>query len=340
MPKGVYVKTKEHRGNLSKALKGVVLSEEHRRNLSRGQLKRYEDPRQREKHSERILKIWADPNSIYNSRDFRKAKKETTKKKWQDSEFVAKCKVGLYKANAKPEVKKKRSKAGIKKWQDLEYREKQIKALNRPEVKEKQRKVNLERWQIPEYREKTSKSITIALNRTETKEKMSKLTTEHWQDTGYRKMQTEAIRIGWEKRAESSGYPRNYLYPNFNLDSITIFKVLDKVLYNRGRYGGTKAGERKIGRYFVDYFNKKYQFIIEWNEPWHYDSSQLIKKDIKKREYILDKYPNHTYVIVKQDDWFKNGDLTNEVAIKIVDYILEKLRIKRKWLDGTKKNIH
>ena len=160
-----------------------------------------------------------------------------------------------------------------------------------------------------------------------TEEYKKKLRKPHYGMRGkhYSKKHIENIAIGWEKRAESSSYPRNYLCPNFNLESIPIFKSLDKALHTRNRYGGTKAGEKKIGKYFVDYFNKKYQFIIEWDEDTnhhHYPEGY----DAEKRKYILAKYPNYTYITIKQDRWFKKGNLTEEIADKIVDHILKKLK--------------
>ncbi len=126
-------------------------------------------------------------------------------------------------------------------------------------------------------------------------------------------------KIAWEKRAESSIYPRNYLCPNFNFNSIYIFKALDKALHTRSRYGGTKEGEKKIGRYFVDYFNNRNKLIIEWNESSHYNSNGKLKiRDIKKRKYILGYYPEFKYFIIKQSDWINiEKDL-------IINHILQK----------------
>lgn len=163
----------------------------------------------------------------------------------------------------------------------------------------------------PEVRKKASKIQKVVQNRPEVKEK-------HRIANG----------IAWEKRTEGSGYPRNYLCPNFNFESIIIFKILDKVLHTESRYGGTKAGEKKIGRYFVDYFNEKYQLIIEWNEHWHYDNGHLWEYDIEKRKYVLSKYPDYNYIIIKQSNWFKKNSLTGEITNTIVDYILEELKLK------------
>lgn len=173
------------------------------------------------------------------------------------------------------------------------------------ECSKKHSRAMIRYYEDPRNREKTGKAIKIAMNRPEVKEKK---------------------RIAFERRAEDAGFPINCLQPNFNFLTLPIFQALDKILHTRGRYGGTKVGEKKVGKYFVDYFNKKYQFIIEWNENWHNDNSYYPEGyDAKKRRYILARYPDYTYITIRQDRWFKKDSLTEEIAGKIVDYILKKL---------------
>lgn len=49
MPKGVYERTEEAKRNISKALTGKKLSKETRRKISKAGIKRYQDPKEREK---------------------------------------------------------------------------------------------------------------------------------------------------------------------------------------------------------------------------------------------------------------------------------------------------
>jgi len=215
----------------------------------------------------------------------------------------------------------------------------------------KLREITTKRWQDPEERKKMSKprSEDVKANmkghsgvykRTTRHRKIlsnahkgKKFPKEEYPNYGWRgkhlfKEHIEKMRISvakaWEKRVENSDYPRNYFTPNFNFNSILVFQALDKVLHTRSRCGGTEVGEKKIGKYFVDYFNKKYQFIIEWNEE---DNHNYYPKeyDAKKRKYILARYPDYTYITINQDKWFKKGDLTENIAIKIVNHILIKL---------------
>jgi len=219
-----------------------------------------------------------------------------------------------------PREREKVSRRQIERFKNPEERERQSKRMmisqNRPEVKAKISESGIKRYQDPKEREKMSELQEIAQNRLEVKEKKKK-----------------GNRISWERRAEGSGFPRNWLMPNFNFESVAIYRILDRILHTRSRYGGTKDGEKKIGKYFVDCFNEEYKLIIEWNENEHYDFDGNLKEyDIKKREYVLAKYPDYTYIIIKQGDWFEKDNLTEEIIDKIVDYILVKLGKHREEL--------
>lgn len=306
MPRGVYVRTKEHKRNISEALKGKICPEEIRRKISETTRVTMNRPEVREKISKASKKNWQNP-------EYRKKNKTSTGKRWvgwskdltkETDNRVAKQSEKIKIAMNRPKMKKYMSEISIKKFQDPKERVKVSrgtkKAMNRPEVKAKLRK--------PKSKEHKAKLKEI-FNHPEVKEKRS---------------------VAWEKRAESSGYPKNYLCPNFNFKSICIFEALDKVLHTRSRFGGIKAGEKKIGRYFVDYFNSRYRLIIEWNEFYHYDfDGDLNTYDIAKRKYILERFPDFKYFIIKQSEWLNPEKLTKEIIDKIVSHILFKLSIGR-----------
>ena len=339
---GVYERTPE----IKKGLKGhcgvYERTEGHNKNNREGQLKRYQDPKAREKLSKYMIEKYKDSKErekqsrimimVMNKPEVRKKCSKSQLKRYEDPREREKTSRAMKVVANRPEVKAKLKEAATKNWQNPVFREKVIKAIkivrSKPESKEKSSKETTKSWQIPVFREKVTKAVKIARNRPEFKLKISKSNMRNWQNPEFREETTEALKRAWEKRAESSGYPRNYLCPNFNFGSIIIFKMLDKVLHTGSRFGGTKAGEKKIGRYFVDCFNKEYKFIIEWDENSHYDFDDYLKEyDIKKRKYILAKYPDYAYIIIKQDRWFDNGGLTNQVVTKITDYILGKLKI-------------
>lgn len=245
-----------------------------------------------------------------------------------------------------PEERKQNNEAIKKTWAKLYIREKQSITIKRyfakSGTKEKNSKAIKKYFEIPGTREANSERIKkyyaehpeagrVISERIKrywvdpiNREAQSKARKRYFETSGAREKNSKAQKIAWEKRAEDLGYPRNYLCPNFNFDSICIFRALDKKLHSRSRYGGTKAGEKKTGRYFVDCFNKKYHFIIEWMENGHYDcDGDLNESDIEKKNYIKAVYPDFTYIIIKQSDWFENGNLTGKITCDITTHILK-----------------
>lgn len=213
---------------------------------------------------------------------------------------------------------------------------------NKPDIKAKMSQTTKKLWQNQNFRKKMKMKNSGMQGRKhseETKKKMSKAHKGQKRNREYReniskgqrgKVLSEEHRkklsIAFEKRIKDSNYPRNYLCPNFNFKSILIFKLLDKILYTRSRYGGTKAGEKKIGKYFMDFFNKKFKIIVEWNEPNHYNNDgNLSEYDVKKRAYVTAIYPDYTYIIIKQSDWLKSKELVEKIKINTVSYILSKI---------------
>lgn len=251
---------------------------------------------------------------------------------------------GVYKRTAEGKANMK-GKCGVFK-RTVEMNRKNSEALKRyytdhPEKRKQNNEVIKKTWAKPDVREKQSITLKKYFAKLGSREKNSKAqkkyNAEHsgaqkkiWQDTDLRKKLSRIMKIAWEKRTEGSGYPRNYLCPNFNFNSIIVFKALDKILHARSRYGGTKAGEKKIGRYFVDYLNNKYKFVVEWEEDWHYNNNHLSDKDIKKQSYVLTKYPKYTYIVIKQSDWFEKGNLTEKITYDIITRILKILNKKEK----------
>ncbi|MBA7546876.1 hypothetical protein ES705_39277 [subsurface metagenome] len=291
MPRGIYERTKEHRIKMSKAA-----------------VKRYKNPDEIEKTRKRTTENWQIPEIRIKRSDAIKEAKNTPEAKEKQRVTMN-----------RPEVKEKISKA-----------------LNRPEVQIKLRKPKSEEAKANMKGHSGVYVRTLEMKRNMRKvhigTKGQKFSKELYPNFGMRRKKhtketgkkiSIASSIAFEKRVESSKYPRNYMMPNFNFESILIFKALDKVLHTRSRYGGTKAGEKKVGRYFVDCFNKKYKFIIEWNEDDHNYYPEGY--DIKKREYILVRYSDYNYIIIRQSDWFEKGNLTEEITTKIVNHIVSQL---------------
>ena len=172
MPRGIYERTAEHKRNISKAHKGKKrppFSEEWRKNLGKVSLKRWQEPGYKEKMSEIQLKRFEDPKEI----------EKLSKPRSEKVKANMKGKCGVYERT--PEHCINISKALLKKYQNPEYQEMMLGALNRPEVKEKHKK-----------------AMRIALNRPEVKTAISKRMIKFWQDPGYRKSQ-----VGVHNRPEA-----------------------------------------------------------------------------------------------------------------------------------------
>ena len=124
------------------------------------------------KKSNSAIINWQDPNSIYNSEEFRE----------------------------------KMSQAKTKNWQDLEYRNMQLQIRNTDEYKAKISQISTKLWQNPEYREIHSllqlakwQDPNSIYNSEEVKIKQSQSAIARWQDSEYR----EKMQIIFEAKSEA-----------------------------------------------------------------------------------------------------------------------------------------
>lgn len=96
--------------------------------------------------------------------------------------------------------------------------------------------------------------------------------------------------------------PRYYkqLYPTFNLYACELFDDLNEMLLDintpRGLHG-TDGGEKKIGKYWVDFYIPEYKIVIEYNEKHHYWSIPKRQYDLHRRQYIEDRIEKPIIII-------------------------------------------
>jgi hypothetical protein len=94
-----------------------------------------------------------------------------------------------------------------------------------------------------------------------------------------------------------SEMPRKYThpYPNFNVSACKFFDKLNEMLYYTGYpigQHGTDIGERKLDRYWVDFYIEEYAVVVEYNERHHYWGGAKKGRDTQRRrkiESIIDK---------------------------------------------------
>ncbi len=103
------------------------------------------------------------------------------------------------------------------------------------------------------------------------------------------------------------------IWPNYNRTACELFKQIELELGWNGFYA-TKGKEKRIGRFWVDYYEPKENIVIEYDEPHHFDSNGNLKiKDINRQNIIVKQTQCKFYRINKNTNYeqFKNIILNN-----------------------------
>ena len=103
------------------------------------------------------------------------------------------------------------------------------------------------------------------------------------------------------------------IWPNYNKEACRIFKSIDNDLNWNGIYA-TKGKEKRIGRFWVDYYEPNQNIVIEYDEPYHFDKKGNLKpKDIKRQNWIVNRIRCRFYRINRNTNYeqFKNVILDN-----------------------------
>lgn len=75
-------------------------------------------------------------------------------------------------------------------------------------------------------------------------------------------------------------------WPNYNRTACDLFWKLEEDLGWNGYYA-TKNNEKRIGRYWVDYYEPRINVVIEFDEPYHFDKcGNLKQRDIDRQRWI------------------------------------------------------
>lgn len=98
--------------------------------------------------------IWFSGNDKINSRQFyivRKSARLANILRWQDLEYKKSHSLKMKEVSNKPEVRKNKSIAAMKLYEDPNFRRMKIDSLNKPEVKAKIRQKAKEQWRDPQF---------------------------------------------------------------------------------------------------------------------------------------------------------------------------------------------
>lgn len=103
------------------------------------------------------------------------------------------------------------------------------------------------------------------------------------------------------------------IWPSFNKSACKIFKKLEYDLGLDGLYA-TKGKEKRIGRFWVDYYEPTKNIVIEYDESHHFDKNGNLKeKDVIRQKWIINKLKCKFYRIKRDTNYneFKNILLNN-----------------------------
>ena len=78
---------------------------------------------------------------------------------------------------------------------------------------------------------------------------------------------------------------KSLVWPNYNTKACKYFDLLNDKMGWSGQHA-LHIGEKRIGRFWVDYFYEEKNLVIEWDEKFH---KNKVEQDKLREEYIRDK---------------------------------------------------
>ena len=243
------------------------LSEEHRRKLSEAQKKRYENPEERKKTSEKIKVALSNP-------EIKKKLSEAAKKRFQNPEEkrkISKAQIG--KKHSK-ETRKKRSETMKKRWKD-------------PEIKKKYSEAQKKRFVNLEERKKLSESVKKTWQNPELRRIQSGISKKMWENSEIRERILETLKktqifLAKQYRQEFTekyNLSKEFLIEKFvENNRFDIYKFCEycEISYHTGL---------KYKRYFNIEIPNVQRKCVTQQEIYDF-ISQYIKTDFNNREII------------------------------------------------------
>lgn len=74
--------------------------------------------------------------------------------------------------------------------------------------------------------------------------------------------------------------------PRYNKEACKFFNELNKIKKWNGVHA-ENGGEYSVSGYFVDFYDKKRNIVVEYDEPHHYKFGKLLKKDKERQKEII-----------------------------------------------------
>jgi len=106
------------------------------------------------------------------------------------------------------------------------------------------------------------------------------------------------IRLGAIQRIKNT---KGQIQPNYNRKACVFFKMLNKKYNLKGFYAENK-GEfyiKELG-YFLDFYSKKYNLVIEWNEADHYNEKGNLNEEHRQRQCEIKRLLKCHFINIRQ----------------------------------------
>jgi len=165
---------------------------------------------------------------------------------------------------------------------------------------------------VKQYTEKRNRNLTEIgkkISRTKKERYKTGEISSYWKGKKRSESFKEKMRIATLKRIERQG-----THISYNENSIPFFKEINEKYNLNGVYG---QQEFKCKGYSLDFYSKKYNLVIEWDEEDHYYDEKLTEKD-KKRQKIISNYLNCNFIRIRESTFSKEKilqtikNITNE----------------------------
>ena len=98
------------------------------------------------------------------------------------------------------------------------------------------------------------------------------------------------------------------IWPNYNKNACELFDKLERDLDLNGFYA-TKNKEKRIGRFWIDYYEPNKNIVIEYDEPYHFDTTgNLRTSDVQRQQWIINRLGCRFYRLNEQTKYeqFRN----------------------------------
>jgi len=145
--------------------------------------------------SDDLKELWLDPDGPFNTERYRQMISERMFKLWQDPEFKQKISDQMKERWQDSEYKQMMSERSKKMWQDPEYRQMMTKMMSEKaktsEFKEMRSKVSKKLWKNPKYRQKMCDKFKEKWQDPERRQIQSEKAKERFSDPKFRQMVSE-----------------------------------------------------------------------------------------------------------------------------------------------------